>query len=105
MKYKRLTYLLPKSYKERIKKEALYAGFEEKNIDRFINFVFIFPILIAVASSFVFWLFFSNIGIAFGAGIGILLFIFLNVSVSLIADSRTKHIELILPDALQLMAA
>lgn len=104
--YKRIEYFTPKSYKERMRREMVYAGLSEKVTDKFIGFAILFTIFIVFTVSFVLWLVeLSWLGIAIGAICGVIFFSVINVLVILIADSRTAQIELVLPDALQLMSA
>jgi pilus assembly protein TadC len=105
-RYRRFVYLTPKFYREKIRQEMIYAGINEEKIDRFIGFTVVFSILLAFVLAFNLWAFgFGLLGILVGAGLGGSFILIVNVIIGLIADSRAREIENLLPDALQLIAA
>lgn len=104
--YKRIEYFTPKSYKERLRKEMIYAGFDEKVTNKFIGFSILFTVFVALVVGFILWLLaFGWLGIVIGVVSGLIFIAVINMLVILIADSRSAQIELVLPDALQLMSA
>ncbi|MFQ6021052.1 MAG: type II secretion system F family protein [Candidatus Aenigmatarchaeota archaeon] len=106
MIYERLIRLFPKRYRERMRKEIVYAGLDERIANKFIGFSFIFSILLFIAIGFDLWLFgFGLMGILIGLVIGIIFIFISNISIILIADSRGREVEKLLPDVLQLISA
>lgn len=103
--YRRISYFAPKRYKDRITKELIYAGFERKAFKKFIGFSILFSLFLGVAAAFDLWVFLGWWGALIGIFIGVAFFVITNVAIILIADSRARTIEVVLPDALQLMAA
>lgn len=104
--YERVAYFLPQAYKERLKQQMIYAGFERKDVEKIAGF-----------------------SVAFGGGIGLVVFFnltllgfglmavlaglltwaafvaFVYIALNLIGDSRAREIEYVLPDCLQLISA
>ncbi|MFH0929202.1 MAG: type II secretion system F family protein [Candidatus Aenigmatarchaeota archaeon] len=102
----RLFYFTPIKYKQKLKKELVYAGVNEKIIERFIGFTFFFSVLLGVVIAFdLYMIGWGLSGIALGLGSGALALVIIQVLIILIADSRAAEVEKVLPDALQLMSA
>lgn len=104
--YKRITYLAPKRYKNNLEQQMIYAGFEEPVVEKFIGFSVLFSLFVAIVVAFVLWLFGLGLnGILGGIGSGVAIISLANISLTLIADSRAREIDIVLPDCLQLIAA
>lgn len=106
MIYQRISYFIPKFYKDGLKQTLVYAGFEKKDTEKFIGFALLFSIYIGLV------VFFLTTLLHFGllaAGVGFLSALaslaLIHMSFIMIADSRGREIELMLPDALQLISA
>lgn len=91
---------MPRRYKEKIADLLKFSG-SKKSPERFVNTNFIISIVVGVALAV---FFIENYIIAFIAGFAVV-FVLLHGFLILAVDRRTKFIEGILPDALQLMAA
>ena len=93
-------------YKNRLNDILRYAGMEDISSLEFSGFMFLYSSLLGVIVFLVSYLFF---GPYFALGFGFLSFIgfqtFLYVLLVLVMDSRTRQIEEVLADALQLMSA
>jgi len=102
--YKVIGEIVP--YKNRLNDILRYAGMEDISSLEFSGFMFIYSTLLGIIVFFVSYLF---LGFFMALGLGILSFIgfqtFLYVLLVLVMDSRTKQIEEVLADALQLMSA
>lgn len=105
MLYERVAYFLPKSFKQKFKEIYLYGGFEKTFAEKFIGFSVVFSFSAGLVVFFL-GLIFSVpypfiIGFLSSFALMGLFYIFL----ILIADSRAREIENILPDCLQLISA
>ncbi len=106
MLYERIAYFLPRFYKENLKQTLIYAGFEKKETEKIAGFLVLFSMCAGLAVFFITTI--SGFGIV-AAGFGFLssvaLFALLYLSFVMIADSRGREIEQMLPDCLQLISA
>jgi len=105
--YEKLIYLAPKNYRDRIRREIIYAGLDEAVVTKFIGFSIMFSIFLSFAIGFDLWLlgFQVLLSIAIGLTTGLLFFGIINLSIILVADSRGREMETLLPDVLQLISA
>lgn len=105
--YIRVGYHLPKKFKGRMGDLLKYANIGV-DVNRFSGFLVIFGLELALALTLVIYLFFSTpipYSILLFAFFYTVFFSLIILGISMIADSRTKKVELILPDALQLMSS
>ncbi|MCK4634721.1 MAG: type II secretion system F family protein [Candidatus Aenigmarchaeota archaeon] len=102
--YKVIGEIVP--YKNRLNDILRYAGMEDISPLEFSGFMFIYSSLLGIIVFFISYLFF---GFYMAFGLGILSFVgfqtFLYIILVLVMDARTKQIEEVLADALQLMSA
>ncbi len=102
--YKVIGEIVP--YKNRLNDILRYAGMEDISSLEFSGFMFIYSSLLGIIVFFISYLFF---GFYMAFGLGILSFVgfqtFLYIILVLVMDARTKQIEEVLADALQLMSA
>lgn len=91
---------MPRRYREKIEELLKFAG-SKRTPQRFVNYNFIISIVVGLAAALVFS---QYLLIAFVAGFAVV-FVMLHGLLILAVERRTKFIEGILPDALQLMAA
>lgn len=104
--YERIAHKLPAGYSQNLQNTLKYAGFDEHKINKFIGFMTLFAIAIGLAVAFVMAVFEFQIWSAVGGIISaIVALIILQTAVGLIGDARSRSIELMLPDCLQLIAA
>lgn len=104
--YERVAYLLPKSYKKGLKQLMVYSGVEERQAERFAGFSVLFSLGLFLVVFFDLWIFgFGLLALAAGLAVGALFIITAHLSLILIVDSRARQIEMLLPDALLLIAA
>jgi Flp pilus assembly protein TadB len=104
--YQKLIYLAPSNYRERIKKEIIFAGMNEKILNKFLGFAILFSFFLFFAVSFDLYLLgLGYFSFLIGLGVGVLLFVIINAVIILVADSRGREIEELLPDVLQLISA
>jgi len=104
--YERIAYFVPQKQKNRIKEMLVFAGIDQKLTDKFTGFLISFSFGIAVMASYLAWLSgFGLLSMPIGISIGILFSVIMLVMLVLIADSRAKEVEVVLPDSLQLIAA
>ncbi len=104
--YQKVLYFMPVSYREKMRKEIMYAGMDEKITNKFIGFAILFSFFLSFVVGFDLYLLgLGYFSFLIGAGSGILLFVVVNMSIFLIADSRGTEIEQLLPDVLQLISA
>ncbi|MBU3957612.1 MAG: type II secretion system F family protein [Nanoarchaeota archaeon] len=106
MIYERIAYFLPKKYKGGLKQTLVYAGFEKKETEKIIGFAALFSLSIGLVAFFLATL------MSFGAlaiGIGMLSaaasLALIHLAFIMIADSRGREIENVLPDCLQLISS
>lgn len=106
MIYERIAYFLPKKYKGGLKQTLVYAGFEKKDTEKFIGFAALFSFSIGLVVFFLATL--MGFGIV-AAGIGLLSaaasLALIHIAFIMIADSRGREIENVLPDCLQLISS
>ncbi len=105
MLYERIAYFLPKRFKDKFKQIYGYAGFEKTLAEKFVGFCVLFSFSAGLVIFFLTLIF--SVPYSYIAGI-ISAFGFLGLfylSLILIADSRGRNIEIILPDCLQLISA
>ncbi|UCD07562.1 MAG: type II secretion system F family protein [Candidatus Aenigmatarchaeota archaeon] len=91
---------MPRSYKEKIEELLKFSG-SRKSPQGFVNY----SITISIAIGFIAALFVREYALLMGVGVFIAFFGLFHGFLILAVDRRTKFIEKILPDALQLMAA
>lgn len=92
--------LLPKFYKDKIEEMLIFSG-NKRSVESFVNRTLVFSLALSmIASAF----FMDNFLIAFAVAF-IASFSMLHGLLILAVDSRSKFVEGILPDALQLMSA
>ncbi len=91
---------MPRKYKEKIEELLKFSG-SKRTPQGFVNYTFI----ISIAMGFVAALFVREYALLMGVGVFVALFVLLHGFLILAVDRRTKFIEGILPDAMQLMAA
>ncbi len=104
--FKKAEYFLPARYRDYIKQQILYAGFDESVSERFIGFSITFFVILTAVVAFDLWIFgFGSLSILLGLTAGVLFLAIINIAVVLIADARAREIEEVLPDALQLIAS
>src|SRR3990172_2181331 len=104
--YQKTIHLMPKGYREKMRKEIVYAGMDEKTASSFLGFAVLFSIFLILAISSTFYLLgYEYISLLLGSASGLLFFVVANMIIILIADSRGKEIEELLPDVLQLISA
>lgn len=105
MIYERIAYFLPKGFKEKFKQIYVYAGFEKILAEKFLGFSVLFSVSAGLVAYFLFLIF----SVPYPFLIGIMsAFAFIGlfyILLILIADSRAREIETILPDCLQLISA
>ena len=98
--------LIPKAYRERINQEVIYAGFLDSQITFISSLILTFIIIGIIYLSFIIYLFGFNylymIPFLIIISIG---FIAPYLIFSILADSRKKHMEMLLPDMLMLTAS
>jgi pilus assembly protein TadC len=92
--------LMPRKYKEKIEELLKFSG-SKRTPQRFVNYT----VTISIAMGFVAALFVREYALLTGVGVFVALFVLLHGFLILAVDRRTKFIEGILPDAMQLMAA
>ena len=105
--YKRITYLLPRRFREYIEKQVKYAGMKEEFGYRFVGFGILFSIFLTLVIIFnMFFILDYGIWSFLVGGLAGSVFVFIStLSFSFIADSKAREVEKVLPDALQLIAA
>ena len=104
--YERIAHKLPAGYRQRLQNTLRYAGFTEQKIDRFIGFMVLFAIGIGLVAAFVLVVFELQIWAPVGGIVGaVVSLIMLQTGIGLIGDARSRNIEQMLPDCLQLIAA
>ncbi|MBU0530139.1 MAG: type II secretion system F family protein [Candidatus Aenigmatarchaeota archaeon] len=92
--------LAPRPYKNWIKNQMMFSG-SKKSINGFINTTVLISIVIAVVA----YMIAGKYALPVGIGVGICMFVLFNGFLMLAVDRRSRFVENILPDALQLMAA
>lgn len=106
MIYERIAYFIPKAYKKGLKRTLVYAGFDKNDTERISGFVFLFSLSIGLSAFFLTTL--MHLGIM-AILVGLLSIVgsvaFTHLLFIMIADSRAREIELMLPDCLQLISA
>lgn len=106
MLYERIAYFLPKFCKDRMKQTLAYAGFEKKETEKIMGFLVLFSLSIGLVSFFITTLMhFGAQAIVFGVLSAVATLALAYLSFVMIADSRGREIELLLPDCLQLISA
>ncbi len=106
MIYERIAYFLPKKYKDGLKQTLIFAGFEKKETEKFMGFAALFSFSIGLVIFFLATL--MNFGIiAVGAGLlsAAASLALIHLAFIMIADSRGREIENVLPDCLQLISS
>jgi pilus assembly protein TadC len=91
---------MPRSYKRKIEELLKFSG-SKKSPQGFVNYTF----TISIAMGFIAALFVREYALLMGVGVFIAFFGLFHGFLILAVDRRTKFIERILPDAMQLMAA
>ncbi len=98
--------LIPKAYREKINQEVIYAGFLDSQITFISSLILTFIVIGLIYLSFIIYLFGFNylymIPFLIIISIG---FIAPYLIFSILADSRKKHMEMLLPDMLMLTAS
>lgn len=106
MLYERIAYFLPNFYKRNLKQTLVYAGFEKKETGKIAGFLVLFSLSIGLAAFFIATIMgFGALSTAFGLLSSIAAFALLYLSFVMVADSRGREIDLMLPDCLQLISA
>ncbi len=104
--YERVAYFSPPNYKDYTRNILIQAGLEGDFTDKFVGFTISFSFGLAIAAyAFAAALQLAAYSLLIGLITGVLFFAVMNIIIVLIADSRAKEIEVVLPDALQLVAA
>jgi len=93
--------LAPRPYKKWVQDQLVFSG-SKKSVNSFIDTAVILGIIVGVVGAFVIG---GQYMIIIGVGSGVAMFVLLSGFLMLAVDRRSKFVEGILPDALQLMAA
>lgn len=106
MIYQRIAYFVPKFFKESFRQALVYAGFEKKDAEKLTGFAVLFSSSIGLVA------FFLTTLLHFGAAAVLVGFLsalaslaLIHMSFIMVADSRGREIELMLPDCLQLISS
>jgi len=104
--YERLAHALPAGYKKTLHASFHYAGFEERKIERLIGFMVMFAIALGAGAGVMAYVFeFGLLAIGVGGLGAVIALVTLQTLVALVGDSRSKNIDIVLPDCLQLIAS
>ena len=106
MIYERIAYFLPKYYKEKLKQALKYAGFDKKEIEKTTGFAVLFSFSVGLVIFFLTTILgLKLLAILLGFSSAIAALALIHLSFIMVADSRGREIEEVLPDCLQLISA
>jgi len=105
--YESIAAHLPAGYRKGLYDSFKFAGFDERKIVRLIGFLLVFSIGIGIVTFALMYVFELGLLLAAIGGFvgGVIALIGLQTGIALIGDARSRNIDAVLPDCLQLIAS